>query len=84
MIFVMQQVESLIQIKRQIVLLGENEKQDLAEFLAEELSGNFKSRNHESVSDEERRLQLEWLKVNREKYAGKYVALSGNKLAAKV
>jgi hypothetical protein len=72
------QTESLTQIKQQIILLDEKAKQDLAEFLAEEL--NQKSEVF-SVTDEERQSQIEWLKRNRETYAGKYVALVGGELA---
>ena len=73
------QIETLTQIKQQIVLLDEDAKQNLAEFLAEELRSEDKS-PAQNFSDEERQNQLEWLKQNREKYAGKYVALAGNEL----
>ncbi|CAN5438268.1 hypothetical protein BH10ACI1_BH10ACI1_14230 [soil metagenome] len=73
------QTETLTQIKQQIVLLDEDAKQDLAEFLAEELRNENKSAP-ENLSDNERQNQIEWLKQNREKYAGKYVALAGNQL----
>ena len=73
------QTETLAQIKQQIVLLDKDSKRSLADFLAEEL----KSKAEFSVSptaDEDRQSQTEWLKQNREKYAGKYVALQGNEL----
>lgn len=73
------QIEPLMQIKQQIILLDEESKQSLAEFLAEELH-HKNELNKPNVSDEERQKQIEWLKRNREKYAGKYVALSGDKL----
>lgn len=76
----MQQIENLNQIKQQIVLLDEDEKQDLADFLADELKNKIITENAPAFSDEERRQQLEWLKANREKYAGKYVALSAAEL----
>ena len=76
----MQNVENLNQIKQQIVLLDEEEKHDLAKFLAGELENNNSLQNTQKISDEDRRWQLEWLKANREKYAGKYVALSGGEL----
>ncbi len=79
----MQRVESLNQIKQQIILLDENEKQDLAEFLADELKNSNPGANRQNISKEEQEQQLEWLKANREKYAGKYVALCGNKLVGK-
>lgn len=73
------QTETLTQIKQQIVLLDEEAKQELADFLAEELE----SKKHSvilPISDETRQNQLEWLKQNREKYAGKYVALFADEL----
>jgi hypothetical protein len=73
------QAENLTQLKRQIVLLDAESKQNLAQFLAEELSSENESVSS-PVSDEGRQSQIEWLKQNREKYAGKYVALSGNEL----
>lgn len=71
------QIETLTQIKRQIVLLDAESKRDLAEFLAEELESE---NEFAPVSDETRRAQIEWLKQNRETYAGKYVALDGVEL----
>ena len=71
------QTETLTRIKQQIVLLDEDSKKDLADFLAEELTFENKSQPS-AFTDEERASQIEWLKQNREKYAGKYVALSGN------
>lgn len=73
------QTETLTQIKNQIVLLDEDSKRDLADFLAEELEGNKQSAVL-PISDRERQEQIEWLKANREKYAGKYVALHGSEL----
>jgi len=80
MISVMQ-AETLTQLKQQIVSLNKFEKQDLAAFLAEEI----KDANDDQVlfstpDDEKRKSQLEWLKANREKFAGKYIALSGTEL----
>src|SRR5688572_29796936 len=74
------QPETLTQIKQQIILLDEESKQILADFLAEELSNKNESVSLPVSSDEERQSQIEWLKRNREKYAGKYIALSGSKL----
>jgi hypothetical protein len=73
------QTETLTQIKQQIVLLDEDSKKDLADFLAEELESKKESVSL-PISDEARQDQIEWLKENREKYAGKYVALAGNEL----
>jgi hypothetical protein len=76
------QTETLMRIKQQIVLLDKDSKRNLAAFLAEELksSNNLPSL---PISDEESLNQIEWLKQNREKYAGKYVALHGNELSVK-
>lgn len=75
------QTQTLNQIKRQIISLDETEKQNLAEFLAEELKIKSQNRDFSPVADDEiRKRQLDWLKANREKYAGKYVALIGDKL----
>ena len=76
----MQNVEHLSQIKQKIVLLDENEKRNLAEFLADELEKSQPVQTTLIPSDEERQQQLEWLKTNREKFAGKFIALSGNDL----
>lgn len=73
------QTETLTQIKQQIILLDEAAKQNLADFLAEELGSENKSLPT-NLSDDERQSQIEWLKQNRETYAGKYVALAGNEL----
>jgi hypothetical protein len=73
------QTETLTQIKQQIVLLDEDSKKDLAEFLAEELESKKESVAL-PVEDEAGQSQIEWLKENREKYAGKYVALHGSEL----
>ncbi len=73
------QIETLTQLKQQIVSLDKESKKDLAEFLSNELSQELDSEIIQT-SDEERRIQIDWLKKNREKYAGKYVALSKDKL----
>jgi len=80
--FIMQ-TKTLTQLKRQIISLNEFEKKDLAEFLAEEINDKEVQTPLLTSDDEEtRQQQLEWLKANREKYAGKYVALVGNKLVS--
>lgn len=73
------QTETLTRIKQQIVSLDIESKKDLAEFLSNEL---YQESDSEIIqtSDEERQMQIEWLKENREKYAGKYVALTKDKL----
>lgn len=73
------QTETLTQLKQQIVALDEKSKKDLAEFISQELHEKSEP-NFIQISDEEREMQLEWLKENREKYAGKYVGLYQNKL----
>lgn len=75
--------ELLKKIKQQAVSLSAIEKQDLANFLAEQLQLDKKVETSESVQNEtfnKHQKHLDWLKRNREKYAGKYVALKGNKL----
>ncbi len=73
------QTETLTQIKQRIGSLDDDSKRNLADFLAEELNGkNSSSSSH--TPDEDRLNQIEWLKRNREKYAGKYVALCGSAL----
>ena len=75
------QTETLTQLKQQIVSLNKFEKQDLAAFLAEEIKDAYENQIPSSAPDDEnRKSQLEWLKANREKYAGKYVALVGDRL----
>ncbi len=73
------QTETLTQLKQQIVSLDKESKKDLAEFISNELHQESDSKIVK-ISDEERHVQLEWLKENREKYAGKYVALEKNNL----
>ncbi len=75
------QPETLTEIKQQIILLDEDSKKDLADFLAEELESKKESVSL-PIADEVYKSQIEWLKENREKYAGKYVALSGNELVS--
>lgn len=73
------QIETLAQIKQQITLLDNESKRNLADFLAREIAPKSETVSA-SASEEERQNQLEWLKHNREKYAGKYVALSGGEM----
>ncbi len=73
------QTETLTQLKQQIISLDEESKKDLAEFLSNEI---HQKPNIEIVqtADEERQMQIDWLRENREKYAGNYVALEKDKL----
>jgi hypothetical protein len=73
------QTETLTQLKKQIVSLDDESKKDLAEFLSNEIHQESDSEMIQT-SNEERQMQFEWLKENREEYAGKYVALSKDKL----
>lgn len=73
----MQNLENLSRIKQQIILLDDEQKKYLAEFLADELQKTQKIQHLSTLSDQERTQQLEWLKANRERFAGKYVALDG-------
>ena len=69
--------EILDSLKKQSSNLSPQEKSALAKFLLEQA----KQENVENLeSDKTKQLQLEWLKENREKYDGQYVALDGNRL----
>lgn len=71
------QAETLTQLKRQINLLDADSKKHLAEFLSDELDAEKPTA---TSTDEDRASQTEWLKVNRERYANKYVALYGSEM----
>ena len=73
------QTETLTQLKQQIISLDEESKKDLVNFISNELYQKADSKIVQ-ISDEERQMQLDWLKENREKYSGKYVALNKNRL----
>lgn len=76
-------VDLLETIKQQAKGLSRQEKKRLAEFLLrDEEKTNDKDLGLAADDDREakRRLQDEWIKANREKYGGKYVALDGDKL----
>jgi hypothetical protein len=64
-------------LKEQFSNLSPQEKFALAEFLLKEAE---KETGAKGESDAMKRRQLEWLKANREKYAGQYVALDGERL----
>lgn len=70
-------VEILDSIKKQSSDLSPQEKSALVEFL---LSVEKEENLSEKTTEEIKRRQLEWLKNNREKYAGQYVALDSENL----
>ncbi len=70
-------VEILDKIKEQTAVLSKQEKSALANYL---LNQTKEDNLKKSVNEEMQRRQLEWLKANREKYAGQYVALDGETL----
>lgn len=75
-------VELLDSIKEQAQSLSPQEKAQLADYLLQNTgNGNDLGLAGESGNEEEtRRWRMEWLKTNREEYAGKYVALYDKKL----
>jgi iron uptake system EfeUOB component EfeO/EfeM len=75
-------IQTLEKLKTQTVELSPYEKQMLADFLYADLQKvNVLDLGLAEISKEEKRRQREnWLKNNREKYAGFYVALDGDKL----
>lgn len=73
------QTQNLSQIKQQIVLLDPESQRELVDFLHDALDSNDKSLVTQ-ISDVDRHAQTEWLRVNREKYAHRYVALEGTEL----
>jgi len=71
--------EALDSIKKQMAVLTKQEKFVLANYLLAQAKAE--TENGKNIEDDEaKRRQLEWLKTNREKYAGQYVALDGDKL----
>ncbi len=74
-------VEILDSIKKQTTALTKREKFVLANYLLEQAKEKAETQNGQNIEDAEvKRRQLEWLKGNREKYAGQYVALDGDRL----
>jgi Family of unknown function (DUF5678) len=74
-------VETLDAIKKQTAGLTKPEKFVLANYLLEQTKEKPETENGNNIVDAEvKRRQLEWLKNNREKYAGQYVALDGDVL----
>jgi hypothetical protein len=74
------QTEKLTQIKRQIMLLDDESKRRLADFLANEIRKRPIRPQQGLARNGDRHEEIEWLKQNRQQYAGKYVALSDSKL----
>ncbi|MGI8494548.1 MAG: DUF5678 domain-containing protein [Pyrinomonadaceae bacterium] len=75
-------IELLDSIKNEGRKLSAAEKAQLADYLLQE-SENPASKDLGSAGETEeeiRNLRMKWLKHNREKYAGQYVALDGNRL----
>lgn len=70
-------VEVLDLIKKQTAALTRQEKSALANYLLEQTK---EENTRQTEDDETKHRQLEWLKANREKYAGQYVALDGERL----
>jgi len=78
--------EELTALKEQLAGLTPQEKLELAKFLEEEavagLSGRASEpRTNQSATDAIRAQHMAWLKAHREEYAGRYVALDGDRLA---
>ena len=72
-------VETLDSIKQQTAVLTSQEKFVLANYLL--VQAKDSAENGGNIEDDDvKRRQLEWLKNNREKYAGQYVALDGDVL----
>ena len=80
--------EQLIALKEQLASLTPQEKLELARFLTEQAESTpFRktpdtdaSRRVDNNAALKRVQHLEWLKAHREEYAGKYVALDGDRL----
>jgi orotate phosphoribosyltransferase-like protein len=76
-------VEVLHTIKQQVVTLSLPEKEQLAEFLAEQLRRDAQGHNGQAISphnEELRQQRMAWLKANQAEYGGQYVALAGDQL----
>lgn len=74
--------ELLNKIKQQIAGLPATEKEELADFLSEQLrqADQQSPVTHVSSDEDLRQRRLEWIKSHREEYAGQYVALCGDRL----
>ncbi len=78
-------VNLLDTIKQQARKLTPQEKEQLANYLLQQAeTGNETDLGlADEIEEETRRLRMEWLKANREKYAGQYVALDAGKLVGR-
>lgn len=77
------ETDLLNQIKQQSVSLSLTEKQDLVDFLAEQLRGNVPAIEVAANGVEADKLRVrerEWIEKHRAEFAGQWVALSGDKL----
>jgi hypothetical protein len=72
--------ELLDSLKQQSQNLSAREKAQFAEYLLNESKSENRTNSVSENTTEDRRKRTVWLKVNREKYAGKYVALVGGEL----
>jgi hypothetical protein len=77
--------EQLTALKEQLVALTAQEKLELARFLEEEAAPGPARAPSEAPEDEDagarkRTEHMAWLKAHREEYAGRYVALDGDRL----
>ncbi len=74
--------EILESLKNQANLLSVPEKRQLADYLVSGIEENVEEDLGlpDVGKEEKRRLRDEWMKANREKYGGLYVALDGDRL----
>ena len=71
------------QIVEKIKVLSSTERDEVLRYVDELLSKQHRKIKSETVFENNKNVkQLEWLKANRDKYAGKYVALDGDVLVA--
>ncbi|HKF56785.1 MAG TPA: DUF5678 domain-containing protein [Blastocatellia bacterium] len=76
--------DQLMALKEQLARLTPREKLEVARFLEEDAARDLSPRGaepcSEPVNDQKRARRLAWLKAHREEYAGRYVALDGDRL----
>ena len=72
--------EVLEELKERAASLTPEEMRDLEAFLREQERAKSKTPPPTDDDAERQRKQTEWLKAHREEYAGRYVALVGDKL----
>jgi predicted phosphoribosyltransferase len=75
-------VELLDSLKEQTRQLSAQEKASLASFLLQETRPNGNESNPDNDSEEIRGRRMKWLRANRIKYSGQYVALAGDEVVA--